>query len=141
MNSDQLIHLLYQTTRAISQGLNQTLADHGLYSSEWSVIKAIKEKGTISQITLANYLNIEPAAISKTLVKLEEKGFVERGIGSDKREKKVFLTEKGLSEFPVWEKVVEKHRQAILADLSEEKQNQLYEMVQSIYVNTQKYKD
>lgn len=141
MNSDQLIHLLYQTTRAISQGLNQALADHGMYSSEWSVIKAIKEKGTISQITLANYLNIEPAAISKTLVKLEEKGFVERGIGSDKREKKVFLTEKGLSEFSVWEKVVEHHRQAILADLSEEKQNQLYEMVQSIYVNTQKYKD
>ncbi|SDF19942.1 MarR family winged helix-turn-helix transcriptional regulator [Sporomusa acidovorans] len=140
MNAAKLIHLLYQTTRAISQGVNQILAEYGLYSSEWSIIVTIKETGPISQIALASYLNIEPAAISKTVVKLEEKGFVKRKSGIDKREKKVSLTEKALSQYAVWEKAINSHRQSILADLSDEKQHELYVMLESIYANSQKYR-
>ncbi|MCE5286323.1 MAG: MarR family transcriptional regulator [Pelosinus sp.] len=140
MNSAKLIHLLYQTTRAISQGVNQVLTEYGLYSSEWSIVVAIKETGPITQIALANYLSIEPAAISKTVVKLEEKGFIERKSGQDKREKKVSLTEKALSHYTIWEKAIDNHRQAILADLPQDKQQELYVMLESIYANSQKYK-
>lgn len=140
MNAAKLIHLLYQTTRAISQGVNQVLTEYGLYSSEWSIIVAIKEIGPISQIGLANYLNIEPAAISKTVVKLERKGFIEREYGNDKREKKVFLTDKALNQYAVWEKAIDNHRQSILADLTGEKQDELYVMLDSIYSNSQKCK-
>ena len=140
MNAAKLIHLLFQTTRAISQGVNQVLAEYGLYSSEWSMVVALKETGPISQIALANYLNIEPAAISKTIVKLEEKGFVERKAGNDKREKKVLLTAKALSQYTIWEKAVDTHRQSILVDLPQEKQAELAVMLKSIYSNSQKYK-
>jgi DNA-binding MarR family transcriptional regulator len=140
MNPAKLIHLLYQTTRAISQGVNQVLLESGLYSSEWSIIMTIKETGPISQIALANYLNIEPAAISKTVVKLEEKGFIERKFGNNKREKKVLLTEKALSQYATWEETIDNHRQAILVDLPKEKQHELYVMLESIYLNSQKYK-
>ncbi|TWH47703.1 MarR family winged helix-turn-helix transcriptional regulator [Sporomusa sp. KB1] len=140
MNASTLIHLLYQTTRAISQGVNQALVEYGLYSSEWSIIVAIKETGPISQIALAKYLNIEPAAISKTVVKLEEKGFIERKSGNDKREKKVLLTEKALSQYTIWEKAIDDHRQSILVDLPQEKQHELYTMLESIYSNSQKCK-
>ncbi|VBB05784.1 Hypothetical protein LUCI_0995 [Lucifera butyrica] len=140
MNAAKLIHLLYQTTRAISQGVNQELAEYGLYSSEWSIIVALKETGPLPQIALANYLNVEPAAISKTVIKLEEKGLVERKSGNDKREKKVFLTEKALGQYAVWEKAVDNHRQSILIDLPEEKQHDLYGMLESIYLNSQKCK-
>lgn len=133
MDAAKLIHLLYQTTRSISQGVNQALTEYGLYSSEWSIIVAIKQTGPISQIALANYLNIEPAAISKTVVKLEEKGFVERKSGNDKREKKVFLTEKALSQYDIWEKVIDNHRRSILSDLTAEKQAELYQMLDAIY--------
>ncbi len=140
MNPPKLIHLLYQTTRAISQGVNQVLVESGLYSSEWSIIMTIKETGPISQIALANYLNIEPAAISKTVVKLEEKGFIERKSGNNKREKKVLLTEKALSQYTIWEKAIDNHRQSILVDLPKEKQHELYVMLESIYSNSQKCK-
>lgn len=140
MSAAELIHLLYQTTRAISQGVNQVLDDYGLYSSEWSIIVAINETGPVSQIALANYLNIEPAAISKTVVKLEEKGFVERKPGNDKREKMVYLTEQAQKQFAIWEKAIDQHRQAILADLPEAKQHDLYVMLDSIYSNSQKFK-
>ncbi|CUH95367.1 hypothetical protein P22_1437 [Propionispora sp. 2/2-37] len=140
MDANKLMHLLYQTTRAISQGVNQCLAEYGLYSSEWSIIMTLKEIGPTSQIALANYLNIEPAAISKSVVKLEEKQLVERKSGNDKREKNVFLTDKALSRYALWESVIQKHRQAILKDLPEEKQHELYAMLQSIYSNSQTYK-
>lgn len=140
MSAAKLIHLLYQTTRAISQGVNQVLDDYGLYSSEWSIIVAINETGPVSQIALANYLNIEPAAISKTVVKLEEKGFVERKPGNDKREKTVYLTEQAQKQFAIWEKAIDQHRQAILADLPQAKQHDLYVMLDSIYSNSQKFK-
>lgn len=140
MSAAKLIHLLYQTTRAISQGVNQVLDAYGLYSSEWSIIVAINETGPVSQIALANYLNIEPAAISKTVVKLEEKGFVERKPGNDKREKTVYLTKQAQKQFAIWEKAIDQHRQAILADLPEAKQHELYVMLDSIYSNSQKFK-
>ena len=140
MTAAKLIHLLYQTTRAISQGVNQTLAEYGLYSSEWSIIVALKETGPISQIALAKYLNIEPAAISKTVIKLEEKGFVERNYKNDKREKEVLLTEKALNQYAIWEKAINNHRQSILTDLPEKKQHELYVMLKSIYSNTQSIK-
>lgn len=89
---------------------------------------------------MAKYLNIEPAAISKTVVKLEEKGFVGRKYINDKREKKVSLTEKALSQYTIWEDAIDKHRQFILADLQKEKQHELFAMLQTIYANSQEYK-
>ncbi len=141
MSAAKLIHLLYQTTRAISQGVNQALAEYGLYGSEWSLIVAIKETGPISQIALANYLNIEPAAISKTVGRLEEKNLIQRKSGNDRREKKVMLTEAAVTQYATWEKAIDAHRQAILADLSKEKQQELYSMLESIYSNSQKCKN
>ena len=140
MKSAQLIHLLYQTTRAISQGVNQALAEYGLYSSEWSMLVALKEIGSISQVELAHYLNVEPAGISKTIVKLEEKGLAERVAGADKREKKVSLTQKAIEEYAIWERAVDDHRRSILKDLSESRQADLAAMLHSIYSNSQKKK-
>ena len=138
MNAANLIHLLFQTTRAISQGVNQTLAEDGLYFSEWSMLVALKETGQVCQSTLANYLNIEPAAISKTTIRLEEKGLVERKTGNDKREKTVLLTPKALSQYEVLEKKIALHRQSILAGLPEEKQQELAIMLRSIFSNSTK---
>ncbi len=139
MDSNRLMHQLYQTTRAISQGINYCLADYGLYSSEWSILMSLKELGPTSQISLANYLNVEPAAISKSVIKLEEKQLIERKPGNDRREKNVFLTDRALAQYNQWEEAIQKHRQEVLADLPEEKQNQLFAMLQSMYSNSQKY--
>jgi MarR family transcriptional regulator for hemolysin len=140
METNKLIHMLYQSTRAISKRLNQLLEPYGLYSSEWSILVALKENGPTCQITLANYLNIEPAAISKSLVKLEEKKIIERKTGSDKREKKVFLTEYAIKQYPIWEAVVDKHRQILLSNLPSEKQKELYILLQSVFTNAENYK-
>ncbi|MBP2652937.1 MAG: transcriptional regulator, MarR family [Firmicutes bacterium] len=131
--TDRVMHQLYQTTRIISKSVNKMLESHGLFSSEWTIIKVIKERGSMSQATLANYLNIEPAAISKSLFKLEKKGIVERRAGSDKREKAVFLTEAALQQYPIWQDVVARNRKQVFNELSAEDQNQLYMLLKAIF--------
>ena len=51
---DLLIHQLYQTMRAFSKTLNNEIYTADVYSSEWSVLKMVKEHDMISQLELAN---------------------------------------------------------------------------------------
>lgn len=135
--TDKLIRQFYQTTRAISAGLNQILEPYGIYSSEWTIIAAIKEQGAMSQAILANYLNIEPPAISKSLVNLERKGLIQRKEGTDKREKTVFLSEEALRQYSQWEKIVGQHRNQILTGLTDENLSELYAVLKTIFINAQ----
>lgn len=133
--SDCLIRKIYQTTRDISKGLNMALSESGVYSSEWTVIKAIKEKGPMTQVALATYLSIEPAAISKTLGKLANKNIIDKRDGQDKREKHVYLTPYAEEKYSELAVIVEGHRQDILRDLSEEDFNTMIRLLDKIMDN------
>ena len=136
---EKLLHQLFQTVRMISKGLNTILEPYGLYSSEWAIITTLKKLGPVTQGTLSNYLNIEPPAISRSLVKLEKKGLITRISGADKREKNVSLSKEALAQYPQWLEVSKQHRQAVLTDLSDEKQAELELLLGSIYQSAQQY--
>jgi MarR family transcriptional regulator for hemolysin len=138
--TDALVRQLYQTTRIITKELNRLLGQYELHSAEWTVIASIKEKGVVSQIILAEHLNIEPSAISKSLVALEKKGLIKREEGSDKREKMVSLTSKALALYPNWEKIVRQHRKQILQGISDEKLSDLFLTFETIFANAQSIK-
>jgi len=137
--SELLLHQLFQTVRIISKGLNKNLEPHGIYSSEWSIITTLNEKKSMTQGALASYLNIEPPAVSKSLVKLEQKGLIMRIPGDDKREKKVILTEKAEEQYLTWSQIVGHHRNAILAKLPEEKQKEVTILLKTIFQSAQQY--
>jgi DNA-binding MarR family transcriptional regulator len=126
--------------RIISKGLNRSLEPYGLYSSEWSIITTLKEVGPMTQEALANYLTIEPPAVSRSLAKLEKKGLIARKSGTDKREKNVCLSNEALKQYPQWLKISGYHRHAILADLTDEKLTELTILLQTIYRSAQQYK-
>lgn len=134
-SADQVMHQIYQTTRALSKTLNSEISNHGLYSSEWSIVKLIHEQGSMAQIALANYLNIEPAAISKALAKLEKKGIVARCFGKDKREKYIYLTPVVNEKYDTLNAVVTAHRSRALNGLTEKDRQQLITLLQQIYTN------
>lgn len=138
-DSELLLHQLFQTVRIISKGLNKNLESHGIYSSEWSIITTLKKEGSMPQAMLASYLNIEPPAVSKSLVKLEQKGLIMRIPGDDKREKKVTLTKKAREQYVTWRETVGHHRKAILINLSEEKQREVTRLLKVIFENAQQY--
>lgn len=57
----------------MSKSVNHALYSTNIYGSEWTILKTIHDQGTMTQTALANYLNIEPAAISKTIRQLMKK--------------------------------------------------------------------
>jgi len=136
---EKLLHQLFQTVRMISKGLNTILEPYGLYSSEWAIITTLKKLGHVTQGTLSNYLNIEPPAVSRSLVKLEKKGLITRISGTDKREKNVSLSKEALAQYPQWLEVSSQHRQAVLAALSAEKQAELELLLKLICKNAHQY--
>lgn len=137
--SEVLLHQLFQTVRIISKGLNKKLEPYGIYNSEWSIITTLHDKGSMAQGALASYLNVEPPAVSKSLVKLERKGLIKRIAGVDKREKQVVLTVEAMAQYLVWKEIVGQHRNAILTNFSVEEQQKITIVLKTIFYNAQQY--
>lgn len=130
--ADKLVHQLYQTTRAMSKSVNRALDSTNIYGSEWTILKAIHTQGTMTQTALANYLNIEPAAISKTLRQLEKKNLIMRQCGTDKREKYIYLTPLAVKQYDTWFEVIKQNCKRVLAAVNEEEQLLLMRLLTKI---------
>ena len=140
MNFDELLmHQLFQTTRIISYGLNRYFAPYNLHFSEWGIIVTLMEKEVMTQRDLASYLNVEPAAISRSLTGMEKKGFIIREVGLDRRERRVFLTEDTKKHYQVWNTIAGEHRKAILTNLDWEKKNEVFLLLRDICQAAQQY--
>lgn len=129
---DALIHHLYLTMRAFTKGVNDAMKPLGLYSSEWTVLNFVAKHDSFPQSDIAAALEIEGAAISKTLSKMEQKGLIVRTSSQDKREKRISLTEKGRELYPLAAQAAGSHRSAVLAGLSRDDRRQMLFFIQSM---------
>lgn len=138
--SGLIMHQFFQLTRTISQTLNELLSPYNLHFSEWGVILTLMEKGAMTQGQLANYLKVEPSAISRTLVRLKKKGYIEKKIGADHRERQVALTEFAQKQYQQWENIARQHREGLLIDFSEEEKKSIYNILEMIIQRASQHK-
>lgn len=129
---DALIRQLHVTVRAFTKGVNEVMKPLGLYSSEWAVLNFVANHDSFPQSDIAAALEIEGAAISKTLSKMEQKGLIVRTSSQDKREKRISLTEKGRELYPLAAQAAGNHRSAVLAGLSRDDRQQMLFFIQSM---------
>lgn len=106
----------------MSKSVNRSLDSTNIYGSEWTILKTIHDQGTMTQTALANYLNIEPAAISKTIRQLVKKDLIMRKSGRDKREKYIYLTELAQQQYDSWFKIIEQNCMRVLEAITEDEQ-------------------
>lgn len=132
MLDDALIHHMYLVMRAFTKGVNDAMKPLGLYSSEWTVLNFVAKHDSFPQSDIAAALEIEGAAISKTLSKMEQKGLIVRTSSQDKREKRISLTEKGRELYPLAAQAAGSHRSAVLAGLSPDDRRQMLSFIQSM---------
>lgn len=81
--------------RPFTNMINEHLAKYGLFSSQWGLLRLLKDNGPITFGDIATHLYIEKPSVTKLVNKLDELQLVEIRAGKDKREKIVHLTEKG----------------------------------------------
>ena len=130
--ASKLVHQHYQTTRAMSKSINRALDSTNIYGSEWIILKTIRTQGTMTQTVLANCLNIEPAAISKTLRQLEKKHLITRQSGTDKREKYIYLTPLALEQYDTWHQIIKQNSKRVFEAVNESEQATLMKLLGKI---------
>jgi MarR family transcriptional regulator, transcriptional regulator for hemolysin len=138
MENSDIFHQLRQATRIFEKGLSKRLEQFGISPSEWAIIWNLKKNGVMTQASLANFLSIEPPAISNSLSKLEKKKLIKRKSGTDKRERLVFLTEKALAQYNQWDEIADNYRNVLVSSLSTNEKDGLYQLLTTIYTTAQR---
>ncbi|PLS07824.1 MarR family winged helix-turn-helix transcriptional regulator [Neobacillus cucumis] len=131
MLTHELFHTLHQLSRHLTNKLNEALKPLGLYSAQWSVIYVLKNKGSLTQKELCDYLFVEAPPMTRTIQRLVKQGYVSQVPGKDKREKYVQLTDVALKEYPNWEHIVNTVNQELLKEFPIESQEQLVKLQKS----------
>lgn len=124
-----LFHTFFQHNRFLVNHLNEALKEHGLFSSQWTILFLLKKEGPMTLTAIWKYLNVEAPTITRTVARLEKLDLVRREEGADRREKIVYLTEKALQQLPAVEASVLKFEAEMTKNLSEEEIVQLIQLL------------
>ena len=72
------------------------LAPHGISTGQWSILRVLWEEEDLSQVEVAQRMNVEKASITSVLNQMARKGLVSKRLNRDDRRKiKIALTVKG----------------------------------------------
>jgi DNA-binding MarR family transcriptional regulator len=88
---------LRQAARRITQFYDGALAPSGLRATQYSVLSMIAQLPDVLMKDLARALVMDRATLGHNLRPLQDQGLVTLGVGRDRREKPVRLTEAGRS--------------------------------------------
>ncbi|WP_342042543.1 MarR family winged helix-turn-helix transcriptional regulator [Bacillus sp. OTU2372] len=131
MSTHELFHTLHQLSRHLTNRLNEALKPSGLYSAQWSVIYVLKNKGSLTQKEICDYLFVEAPPMTRTIQRLVKQGYVTQVPGKDKREKFVQLTDLANQEYPKWEQIVNSLNHELMKDFPVESREQLLNLQKS----------
>ncbi|OUO17938.1 MarR family winged helix-turn-helix transcriptional regulator [Flavonifractor sp. An4] len=95
--------LLYRAFHAQRGALRPCLAEVGLGTGQPKLLGYLSQHGPSRQRQLADYFEIDPAAVCRMLDSLEKGGFVTRcGDGRDKRRERIEITPAGRNAYDAW---------------------------------------
>lgn len=131
--------LLYRAFHAQRAFLRPKGAALGLGTGQPKLIAYLDQKGPCSQKCLADYFEIDPAAVCRMLDSLEKGGFICRTADrSDRRTGMVELTEKGRTAARSWEGCCRELEQRMLDGFSPEERQQFAEYLTRAHRNLRK---
>lgn len=135
---DSFFHHHLQFTRAFTKKINEQLAKVGLYHSQWSIVFYLKYSNTATLVEISNYYDVEKPTITRTVNRLEEMGLIEKIPSTDKREKKVHLTKKGLRVYEDAKRIVDTFEENLINEISDEDLMVTLHTIQKLKMRVQK---
>ncbi|MGD9048579.1 MAG: MarR family winged helix-turn-helix transcriptional regulator [Anaerolineae bacterium] len=131
---DDLGFLMARTHRAMRQALMSRLEPLGITYRQFQVLNALCEADDVSQIGLADRVNMDQTSLARMLARIEEAGLIDRAQDpSDFRVNRITLTDKGrhlaLQVAPLRERVLAR----ATGGLSEKEVAELKRLLNKIY--------
>lgn len=130
VTNQDLFHLLNQRVRMLSTEMNSLLNDHGLYSSQWTIIYCLNRFGPMTQTAIWQYLHVEAPTITRTLSRMEKNGWIMRKVGRDKRERVIELTEEAKQKYKELQQVINPMEEELVETLTTEEKKDLYHLLE-----------
>lgn len=115
--------------------LNELLSMHQLYSSQWGIMRTLKNEGPKNIVEIATISHIEKPSASNLVRKLAELGYVEGVPGKDKREKIIQLTELGETVFTEASETIDTFLASAVKGISVEEQKVVISVLEKIRKN------
>ena len=119
-NYQYFFHQYLQTARLFTKQLNDQLAQHDLFHSQWAIIYYLKHHGPSTLVDISNYLNVEKPTITRTVTRLEERKFIEQIPSVNKREKRIRLSVAGEEIYTSCIHTVSHFEKSVLSGISED---------------------
>ncbi len=92
----QLVAQLVESSRLLRNFIDQRAKARGTTRAQWIVLFRLRQQEGLSQVDLADVLELQPISLVRLLDRLVEHGLLERRHDpKDRRANRLFLTEKG----------------------------------------------
>ena len=140
---DRFHMLLYRASLAQRSYLRAGLSKvDGLEPGQPKLLEYLVVYGPCRQRELADYFEIDSAAVSRMLDGMEREGFVTRRSQEPSRRcNRVEITEKGRQAYRVWHGHCQAMEEALLRGFSAGEKEALFSYLSRIYLNFQKEKE
>lgn len=128
--------LLYRAFHAQRGALRPALGELGLGAGQPKLLGYLRRNGPCGQRELANYFEIDPAAVCRMLDSLQKGGFVtRRADDQDKRRDLIALTPAGVRAYEAWQDRCRAMEERMLAGFSPEERERFAEYLGRAYRN------
>jgi MarR family transcriptional regulator, transcriptional regulator for hemolysin len=92
----QLVAQIVESSRLLRNHIDQRAKSRGTTRAQWIVLFRLREQEGLSQVDLADVLELQPISLVRLLDRLVEHGLLERRHDlRDRRTNRLFLTERG----------------------------------------------
>lgn len=134
--------LLYRAFHAQRNHLRPCLGQLGLGAGQPKLLGYLSRNGASSQRQLADYFEIDPAAVCRMLDNLQKGGFLTRETSAqDKRRDRIQLTPLGQETYQAWEACCHQTEEQMLRGFSPEEREQFADYLARAYRNLKAEKE
>lgn len=134
--------LLYRAFHAQRHYLRPSLREAGLEPGQPKLLEYLCRYGACPQRKLANYFEIDSAAVSRMLDGMEREGLIFRRTNAvSRRSNLVEVTEKGRQAYQIWQQCCQEMEQVLLQGFSQKEKEALFGYLSRIYQNFQEDKE
>ena len=110
------------------------LREFGVGIAEWRVLASLRSLGQATSLDAANLTGMDPAAVTRALTQLQDKGCAEPVVGRFVGRAKPFaLTGKGMALYADMRRVALEREAVLLQDLSEADRNELLRLLRLLH--------
>lgn len=137
LSIDTLGYYIDRALNVMVKRLNRLFAEHNidLQHSQYTILKVLWCRDGISQSQLSKILGKDPAAISRALKYLEQKGYIKKE-SRDSKTNAIFLTEYADSRKDEIERMAELVTEISTKGMNDKQREILKRLLTAIYVNT-----